>query len=73
MADTEDLEINWRLVPGAAADAIIKNIDRQLVGYSIGFDHNRPRVPLTLRQKVRIWRVTARWWLHDRMFPDCDA
>lgn len=30
----------------------------------------RPR--LTLRQRLRATRARMRWWVHDRLFPDCE-
>lgn len=27
--------------------------------------------PLTRRQRLRLRVAAARWWVHDRLFPDC--
>ena len=71
MSDTEDLEFTVRLIPGAVADEIMEQIQRPNLLTSLGFDPNRPRAPLTLRQKVRLRLSSWRWRVHDHLFPDC--
>ena len=67
----ERFDVSYRLIPGALADQLLEQAMKPSPFASIGFDPNRPRPRLTLVQRARVWRANARWWLHDRLFPDC--
>jgi hypothetical protein len=63
------------IVPEAIAQDLIDNASKSMdeLMISLGFDPHAPRKPLTLRQRVRLWRSRVYWTIHDRLFPDCDG
>lgn len=59
------------LVPGDFAAELIRLIDAPPpFGHSI---RRGPARPLTRRERFRRRLDRARWWLHDRLFADCEG
>ena len=66
--------MSGKLLPDSVVDEILEQMGKPLAFGSIGFDPNRPPPPRpSFRRRMQIRLDSARWWFHNRLFPDCHS